>query len=281
MIACCLFTTCDVIENPIKEGTVVWNKRKILIYDFTGHRCNNCPEGHKILEELEKIYGDSVIVPVAIHCTSFAKIIVYPENFTGPKKYTYDFRTEIGDYLGGKDENPGFWGNLTLPIGLINSLSGDKLKNITAWATEAQKYILSIPEFFINITTNFSEDSTISCDIKIKTNLENSKNLNLVVFLTEDSIIQGQRTNDSSLQDGYNPEYHHSNILRAGFNIEKVWGDNINKDKKLVYQSEINKSYSMSAKKHDWKIENCNIVAFIYDYNTKEVYQVEKVRIKK
>ena len=253
---------CDKIDEPIKEGNFVWNKRKIIIYDFTGHQCVNCPSAHNMIKDLQNLYGDSVIIPIAIHCTSFA-------NTRPSGKFTYDFRTEIGDSLGGREGSIGFYGSLALPTGLVNNLLSEKMCGVSSWAVETQKYIASYPEFFIKIQTNFTADSTISANIKVITNIINSRKLKLIVFLTENNIIQGQEA-----KPNYIPDYEHNHILRAGFN--SAFGNFIkNNNDKLEYNSEIIKNYSISAKNKDWKIENCSIVAFVYDAETKEILQAE------
>jgi hypothetical protein len=267
-----MFSTCDKIDNPIKENApFIWNKRKIIIYDFTGHQCIHCTKAHEMISQLKKQYkesaGDSAIIPIAIHCGSFANIR------TGGEKFRYDFRTDVGDFLGGRGENLGYYGELAMPIGLVNNLSKNNLSTITAWPGETQKYISSIPYFFINISPNFSVDSIISCDVKIITNIENSRKLNLIVFLLEDNIIQNQQTEE------FIAEYQHNNVLRAGFN--GAFGEVIKSNSdRLIYLSEINKSVSLSAKDHDWKIDDCSIVAFVYDSDTQEILQAENCKVR-
>ena len=46
-------------------------ERNVLIEDFTGQRCVNCPAATKKIEELHSQYGDRII-PVAIHSGPFA-----------------------------------------------------------------------------------------------------------------------------------------------------------------------------------------------------------------
>lgn len=263
-------TTCDVIENPVKEntGNFNWNGRKILLYDFTAHQCVYCPEGHEIINELKEIYGDSLIIAVSIHCTALSNVLPIQAGM-----YNYDFRTSIGDELGGRGTEGGYYGSLSLPIGLINTLSKDKLSRVTTWPVEIQKMISTFPEFSININSSFSEDSTIYCDIKITTNFETSRQLNLITFLTEDDIIKDQLT----LQ-GFRNDYVHDNVFRAGFN--GTWGETIKNNNSVIYpKSEFEKSYNISAKTHDWQINNCKIVSFIYDSETFEILQVEETKI--
>ncbi len=271
LILVAVFQACDKIEEPyIKEGNVVWNGRKIIIYDFTGHKCGNCPRAHETIESLIGIYGDA-IVPVAIHCTSFARV----SNTDTTVPFHYDFRTDIGDFLGGRDGGIGFYGELALPIGLVNNLSTDKFFNHTSWGTEIAKIISTYPEYLINIEQEFSTDSIIGTEINITTSVNNSRKLSLIVFVTEDEIIEWQT--DYDFPGGKIENYEHNHVLRAGLNGN--FGEIIKANTDLTTNGDvISKNYSLKIDA-SWNINNCNIVAFVYDDETKEVLQAEMIRI--
>ncbi|MDD3861178.1 MAG: Omp28-related outer membrane protein [Bacteroidales bacterium] len=267
-----LIHACDKIEEPfIKEGKVVWNGRKIIIYDFTGHKCGNCPRAHETIDNLISIYGDA-IVPVAIHCTSFARVT----NTDTAAQYHYDFRTDIGDFLGGKNFDAGFYGELTLPIGLVNNLTAEKLSPHTSWGTEIARIISTYPEFMINLDSDYaSADSLISVDVEIITNLSNNRKLALMVLIMEDHIIEWQK--DYSLADDDIEDYEHNHVLRGGFNgnFGEIIKDNTNQTDNGDL---LTKSYSLKSGS-DWIINNCIIVAYVYDYDTKEILQAEVLHL--
>ncbi|MDL2262766.1 Omp28-related outer membrane protein [Bacteroidales bacterium OttesenSCG-928-I21] len=250
--------SCDKIDNPIKDDVdFVWNNRKIVIYDFTGHKCKNCPNGHKTLKNLTDLYGEA-IVPIAIHCTYFA----IPDN-----QYTYDFRTDIGDYLGGRDFEFGYYGELPLPIGLVNNLASENLSAIESWGTLAAKYVSLYPEFLINLKSEVSNDK-ISSEINITTNIANNRKLSVIAFLLEDKIYQLQYSSQGDIEN-----YEHNHVLRAGFN--GAFGEEIkNNNNTTSIGSEFTKSYSINISEQ-WNIENCSVVAFVYDTDTKEILQAE------
>jgi hypothetical protein len=268
LILAALFQACDKIEEPyIKEGNVVWNGRKIIIYDFTGHKCGNCPRAHETVESLLGIYGEAII-PIAIHCTSFARVTV--TDTTLP--YHNDFRTDIGDFLGGRDGNPGFYGDLALPIGLVNNLAVESLIGHGAWGTEIAKIISSFPEYLVEIESEYSvSDSIVSTEIEIVTNINNSRKLSVVAFVIEDEIIDWQK--DYSLTEDNIEDYEHNHVLRAGFNGS--FGEVIKDNENPTTNGDIlTKSYTLVAEP-DWKISNCSVVAFVYDTDTKEILQAE------
>ena len=61
--------------------------KKVLIEEFTGVRCVNCPQGSAEIENLLSIHGDK-LVAISIHAGFFAP--PYPESL-------YDLRTPDGD----------------------------------------------------------------------------------------------------------------------------------------------------------------------------------------
>ena len=83
-ILLCAFVSCDKIEGPYitPDESVETNVefpdidpnnvfRKVLIEEYTGHRCTNCPDGHRELASLHERYGDT-LVAIGIHAGTFA-----------------------------------------------------------------------------------------------------------------------------------------------------------------------------------------------------------------
>ncbi len=263
-----LFFSCDEIEGPyIKDEATIWNGKKTLILDFTGHCCGNCPRAHKTIDELVEKFGDA-IVPVAVHSTYFAM----PETTDTSKPFHYDFRTSFGDFWGGRDYAFGHLDEIYLPTGLVNNLNPDQVTNTNAWAGLIASVLANYPEYNIEIYPSYSNsDSLAKADIKIITNIKNHRELSLLVFIVEDGIIQWQK--DYSATPNNIKEYEHNHVLRASFNGN--FGDKIkDNNAETIIGDEINKSYSLKINK-DWNINNCSIVAFVYDTETKEVLQAE------
>ena len=107
-----IITSCDVEEGPFINDydSYVNPDKKVLIEDFTGHTCQNCPDAARELDAISAIYPDQII-GMAIHVGSFAK----PTPIIGAP-YDYDFRTNSGDVV----DNA--FGNISeaLPRGMIN-----------------------------------------------------------------------------------------------------------------------------------------------------------------
>lgn len=271
----CFFFSCDKIDKPYLQkknsgpDTSDQVVRKILVEDFTGHKCGNCPEGHKTIQQLIDLYGEK-IVPVSIHCGYYAV-----PNSSGTM-YRYDFRTAVGNVLGGDGEidYEGIYSIQAYPSGLVNSIKKEKIVSNSSWPSEAAAYLNSAPLLKIEIENYFSQ-STGKTTSTIKTTAIESinKTLYLIVYVIEDSIKKWQ-TDYSLNPHPDDSAYIHRHVLRKGLNGHL--GDQIktgafNKDEM------IEKSYTLLFGS-DWVPGRCGIIAFVYDAETKEVLQVEESR---
>lgn len=277
IFAIIIFSSCDKIDGPymssMNEGGENGEPdtkelvRNILIYDFTGHKCGNCPRAHRQIKELKSVYGN-VIVPIAIHATFFAR----PEN-NPDGRFAYDFRTEIGDILGGRNFSIDcYYGALTLPVGLINNLSSDALLSDSEWAEHISMYVGMPPEFDINIYNSYNKqaDSVIT-NISVTALVESQRNVHLNVLIIEDGIIQWQE--DYSQSPSAIEDYEHNHVLRGGF-VDAFGKSIFSSEQTLNVGATIQTELSEKIDE-EWVVENCSVVAFVYDYDTKEVLQAE------
>ncbi len=149
LLALSIVSGCDKIEGPYSNssnntgGGDTTNPiiRKILIEDFTGHTCGNCPRAAESLHQIENLYGDQ-IVAVAIHAGFFAEP-------TGTY-FAEDYRTDVGNELDNAFGNSA----AGLPNGLVNRKDYDGLTILqhTDWASKASEWINSPPDVSIRTT---------------------------------------------------------------------------------------------------------------------------------
>jgi len=276
LLAGILAVSCDKIEEGdyIKEGSTIWYGRKIVLFDFTGHKCGNCPKGHKAINALEEKYGEAV-VPIAVHCTYYGNTKPNSSPHTTDTSFNYDFRCEEGMFLGGGDTDGGYMDLEAVPAGLVNSFDPALINNSTnGWATDFAKYYTTYPEFSFEVIPVFA-DSVISADIKLKAEVVTSRKLSLVAYVIEDGIVGWQFDYDSNPQEIGN--YVHNHVLRTSLN--GVFGENVKTDGSQLSAGDVfEKSYSKVVKS-DWNIENCKVVVFVFDTDTKEILQAEVVDV--
>ena len=255
-----LFTACDTIKNPIQEqtGNTCGDEstgipiKKILVEEFTGQRCTNCPEAAMILHDIIDDYCDH-IVPVAVHSTLFAA----PND-----DYPFDYRTDIGNELAD------YYGVLSLPIGMINrsEFEGNQLISRDNWRAAVNAIFNTTPELNI-ILENSYNDNTKEITTTVTTEFLSDINyyIYLVVYLTEDSIVSPQLDGSVIIED-----YVHRHMLRKGVN--GTFGVTIAHSGE--FGDIIKNSYTFDADP-EWAIEHCELVAFISKRNTNEIVQAE------
>jgi hypothetical protein len=203
-----IITSCDVVEGPyeIDTGDVTPTDtntyvKKILIEDFTGHTCSNCPTAARELEAIRESYGDQII-GMALHVSSFAA------PHTGSGKFEYDFRTQWGNS----------WSNFfeisALPSGMVNRIGYPNEHKLgkDEWSDAAITELEKEIDFGISIISDINGDNGT---ITINTELLNDVNgdYKLVVCLTESNIINWQKDIEADPEDI--EFYEHNHTLRT------------------------------------------------------------------
>ena len=275
-IACYDDGSC-ILTNPIIFGTT----QKILIEDFTGHTCPNCPQAGAQLNNIISMYPNQV-VGIAIHGEhDFSR--PYPLQAS---EFTYDFRTtwgrDIDDFFGAADNG--------LPVGMVNRIdySNNHLKSKDEWLADIQDILAHSPKFGINIQI---ENNTIIVNIKVFESI--SDQYKIVICLTEDGIINWQKDGQNKI-----PDYEHKHILRSI--LTSSWGGEDLKSSQSYTQDEIiNKIYNFNLNDLEqnnidasntillngngnaggWDENNINIVAYIYNTSNWQIEQVEEVHL--
>ena len=268
---CSLFFGCDKIEGPYyevlndEEVTVDFPDidpstvyRKMLIEEFTGHRCTNCPAGHQILDNLHQQYGDT-LVAVGIHFGTLAK----PVGST----FSYDFRTDAGTEIGN------YYNIDAIPAAIVNRNDKTGGWPREQWGSVLRDVDRSKVMAALQIINEVDENMTLKANVKV-TMLENYENpLRIVIFVLEDGIVKPQKDGSEDVL-----EYTHNHVLRAA--LTAPFGD-------PLYNSLGNWSAgdtetyaaSITMGETDWIPENCYVVAFLYDDINQDVIQVETAKV--
>jgi hypothetical protein len=266
-----VFFACDEIEDPFIEydgqcgdASLPVPIKQILIEEFTGHQCGNCPVGAETIETLKELYCDHII-PVAIHAGYFAEVKASGD------KYTYDYRSDDGNTIDTYFEAS----SSGVPNAMINraEIDGDLTLNPADWSTVVAELVLQKPVLDININTSLNHNSReVTMDIDVLFIESSSEELMLSVYIVEDSIASWQKDYSLPVDEQDVEEYEHNHVLRDAIN--GTWGDQITTGPTNAEQV-ISKSYIYSINSN-WKIQNSSIVAFVYKNDTKEVLQASQ-----
>lgn len=242
-----LLMACDNISEQDRfiDTGEIHAARKVLLTEFTGQRCTNCPDAHKIIESLEEQYGDDLIV-VSIHAGTFG-ISVDNGGLMQEEGNEYAEHYNISAY----------------PAGVVDD-SGEVL-TMNLWATAIREDIVKPTSLELSIEAQVSSDKK---NIEVFTTMVSPdyQDGNLLLWVVENDIVAFQIYGSDRLQD-----YVHNNVFRACVN--GLWGENIPVDKNVVkYASntvEINP---------DWNLDNVYIVGYYYDSNG--VVEADKCSVK-
>ena len=231
--------------------------RKVLIEEFTGHRCTNCPAGHQALEALHQQYGDT-LVAVGIHYGSLAKPF--------GSVFSYDFRTEAGDQIGNA------YNIDAIPAAIMNRMVKEGGWPREQWASVIRDLDRSNVYAAVQLINEFDAASqTLKANAKVTTLKAIDHPLRLVLLVLEDGVVKPQKDGNQDIED-----YVHNHVLRCA--LTDPFGFPLGKE---TWQNGDTETYaaSVSFDGHDWVPENCYVVAALYDPTVSEVLQVEKVNI--
>ena len=222
--------------------------RKVLIEDFTGQRCVNCPNATDEIHHLQETYGEDNIIAVGSRSG--------PLGFKGNAKFV-GLVTEVGDtyYYN--------WGLDHQPVGLVNR---EAPSDYPAWQGQVMRLIAQKAPLSLAITNSYDEASrtvSIQIDAEGTTGTTAGK---LQVWLIEDGITALQMMPDGK----NNLEYVHNHVFRDAVN--GTWGTDF-----TIHETE-NKTETFSYQLNEkWVPENVSVVAFVYTDNG--VVQVEKAKV--
>lgn len=270
------FSACDYVSNATEttsggggggnNPSIIY--RKVLVEDYTGHKCGNCPAAALVLKHIDTTYHGKV-VPLAVHAGFFANINgTYPTDLRSTAGTDYD--NTFGISIAGN------------PNGLVNRKgfgSSSFIKLHTLWESEVISMDTMKAKFSLRITNNYNSTlGVLNTSVTVKSLENQSGNYNLIVLLSEDSIIAEQL--DYSLPSGSQlvANYEFNHVLRGAVNSS--WGENVFNGT-INFNDSIVKSYNNFAINPLYKPAKLHVVAFIYDADSAsptyyEVFQAEQ-----
>lgn len=230
--------------------------RTVLIEEFTGANCPNCPDGAAQVAALHEQYGDNVI-PVSL----------YPSNagsLTNPvRPFPVDLRTELAStyYSAFNVENlPAAMFNRTLVNGRYFSNS------IATWGSPVSELLKTTSPVEISMEGSYDASSrnlTVSYDTHFVDAYEGEVSFQLWVL--ENNIMSSQ-----SSTSGLIVEYTNNHVLRASMN--GTWGTAFTDRTAYLPEDHVSGENSITLES-GWVAEECQVVGFLFNTKTREVIQ--------
>jgi len=283
------WTACDKIDEPIKivsvqdipknindtlfyMDSVSVTQKQVLLEDFTGHKCVNCPTAALEAHQWSENYNGRLII-YGVH----AGYQALPEA-TG--LYTADFTCPTGDELFN------FFGQPFNPSGPVDRVeyNGNIILYYITGDWKAAVDLEMVKDNVINMkvkNTYFPNKKAVLINISSTILQPLEGKYKIVVYLVEDHIIAPQRNKNSDI--GPKPDwedYDHRNVLRDAVN--GTFGNYITSDGAV---SE-NKTYSNQfycTINDDWltNTTDLNIIAYILNEESGEILQVAELKVKR
>lgn len=245
------------IESPVATAEL----KNVVMEEFTGVRCPNCPQGHVVINTL-KTQNPNRIVAVSLH----------PINSLGaPYSFSpMDFRSEdaqgLFDYLGQIGLQPAAAID-RIQFGGESAILLDKSK----WLTRVNQQLATVPP--VNVILEKTYDSTnreLTVVVELHYTQTVTEENKLTLLLSESGMVTPQL--DGSIIDTF---YTHKDVMREY--ITSSQGDQITATREAgrvirrVYKKVLDAA---------WRPEDMHIVAFVHEYvNSKVVYQGKEIDV--
>ena len=239
--------------------------KNVLIEEFTGVKCPNCPDGHNIVATIQNANPSRVI---AIGYYPFGQAQTEPLKDLTKADFRIADATELSTLLGGIQ---------FLPIAAVDRkmFGGAILTARTLWSSNVQARLAVATPINMQLSVSYddaSREAIIKTTLKYTSALSTKHNISLAIY--ENNLVDAQEY--PTYIDSF---YTFKHVLRDV--ITPVGGASVldsltNKAAGLVFEKTI--LYTLPAK---WNPSNCKIVAFVHDAAaTKEVYQVIEKSVK-
>lgn len=215
--------------------------RAILIEDFTGQRCINCPTGTEIINGIVDTYGEDNVIAVGIHSG--------PLGFAGNSK-TVGLMTDTGNeyYTRWDKEN-----KMGQPWVIFNRKTSPD-SHYNNWAAMVSTIISEKANLSVKIANAYDAATRTLTTTVGADGVNGTVNGKLQVWIVEDGVKALQMMPDGKS----NKEYIHNHVFRAAVN--GTWGEDV-----TVKEGETTTKQYQYVLPEAWNADNIAVVAFVYN----------------
>lgn len=215
--------------------------RAILIEDFTGQKCINCPTGTGIINGIVETYGEDNVIAVGIHSG--------PLGFAGNSK-TPGLMTDTGNeyYTRWDKEN-----KMGQPWVVFNRKTSPD-SHYNNWAAMVGTIISEKANLSVKIANAYDAATRTLTTTVGADGVNGTVNGKLQVWIVEDGVKALQMMPDGSA----NKEYIHPHVFRAAVN--GTWGEDV-----TVKEGETTTKQYSYVLPEAWDADKIAVVAFVYN----------------
>lgn len=250
-----------VVPGANEEEAIVDSITYVVVEDFTGVKCPNCPKAATKISVLQAQYGSQLIV-----------IELHPEKSSLTVPYNEDADLRSADAQTYYES----WGSPTLPAGLVNRRQAEVM-DFEEWESEVAAISAEKPVVTINQIEAKLEDGTISVTASgyFREDYAESGELNMIVMVLEDGFKVRQLGSETPKEHNY----PHNHVLRQS--IGGAWGmklDDVAANPKAATKFEHKVSTEVDS---EWNTDNLSVVAMLCNADTKVILNAAKVKVTK
>lgn len=238
--------SCDPISEADRftESADINPDKKVLVEEFTGQFCPNCPLGHLALGNIKALYGKNAVI-VSIHAGDQA--------FDDPD---YGLMTPEGNAYA----NP--YGMDAYPFAVVNRNAGNVMSDRSQWQGAVFNAARMAPLADLGLTAHVEENGIV-IESRLSARFSNLSAY-YQLWVTENGIIALQNNEGEYIAD-----YVHDHVYRASVN--GIGGEAVTLTEQ---ETELTHRIGLDGR---WNPENLNVVAFIYD--SKGVLQAAETNV--
>lgn len=258
--------TASVDSTYITPNIPSPQSKVVLFEEYTGASCVNCPDGHKIVKEIQTLYGNKVVA-VGLHPAG--------NELAAPVHNGEDFRTEESKLIGNN------FGVSSLPSGSIDRKSFDGSVILSRFVWKQKLETVANAPVKINVKSkvyvdNLSGKKLLELEFTLLEDI--ASDLNFSIMLIENKLDAPQK-DGSEIREPYEHEHvlrkMYTNALGNALKKETVDGGGYKKGRVFLKKIEV-EDFS----KAKFKEENLYFVCFVSNAANSEVYQTTMSKVK-
>jgi hypothetical protein len=291
-------TSCDKVENPYPQQYAIdttfypglWSdylaidypiftantnsQRNALIEDYTGHKCNNCPNAAIVAHDIEIANPGRVFV-ASIHAAPSATGTSSFQSFDASANSFYSDHTNPNGRQYGIEFQNGF-NFFANPQGTVSRKRVDnKMFDLSGTWQSRTATILSDSDLKVNIQSVFNYYTTTNggyLHVEVEKLTSDAITMNTVVYVVEKSLVDWQVMPDNTYNEFYLHESKHLGCIdnqafgRSTFTQVSAQGDKVIIDYSYKLPIGINK-------------EDLHFLIYVFDTETYEILHVIKQEI--
>ncbi len=252
-------TSCsDIAEDErlieVEAATV---ERAVLVEEFSGQYCVNCPDGAAELESIQEQYGEDNVIIVSIHAGVSERLAMSSDGATVGGVYYQGLTTDYGEELYSQ------YGRPSEPSAVINRSSGVVYQS--QWLTSVASALQEPSNLSLSLESEYDSESR-QLTVSVSADATDDLSGYLQVWLTEDDIVSVQK-----LEVGYEYDHVFNNVFRSS--LTSLTGDAVD----LSWDGEVQEFTYTTTLGDLWVAENMSVVAFVY--NSGGVCQTVKAKL--